>query len=133
LRSIENQAALMRHRVRQQLVGQRTAVLDALRGSGRDRGCDGSGRPTRHRLNRMLGAVENGEIVVPERIRVALAPLAAIAAIDDKLIETVNADKKARRLMTMPGVSPVIRPPSSRRLARPRPLRAAASSPLFSA
>jgi len=71
-----------------------------------------------YRLKRMLadGAAENGEIVIPERVRVALAPLAdqidaldqAIAAIDDKLIETVKADEKARRLMTIPGVGPVI-------------------------
>lgn len=67
-----------------------------------------------YRLKRMLadGADENGEIVVPERVRVALAPLAAqidaldhgIATIDDKLIETVKGDKKARHLMTIPGV-----------------------------
>ena len=67
-----------------------------------------------YRLKRMLadGADENGEIVVPERVRVALAPLAAqidaldhgIATIDDKLIETVKGDKKARRLMMIPGV-----------------------------
>ena len=31
----------------------------------------------------------------------------AIAAIDEKLIETVKADEKARRLMTIPGVGPV--------------------------
>lgn len=62
------------------------------------------------------GADENGEIVIFERVRVALASLAAqidaldqaIAAIDDKLIETVKADEKARRLMTIPGVGPVI-------------------------
>ena len=32
LRSIDNQAAVMRHRVRELLVGQRTALLNALRG-----------------------------------------------------------------------------------------------------
>jgi transposase len=32
----------------------------------------------------------------------------AIAAIDDKLIEAVKADERARRLMTIPGVGPVI-------------------------
>jgi transposase len=32
LRSVENQAAVMRHRVREQLVKQRTALLNALRG-----------------------------------------------------------------------------------------------------
>jgi transposase len=42
----------------------------------------------------------------------SFSPLAAqidaldhgIATIDDKLIETVKGDKKARRLMTIPGV-----------------------------
>jgi hypothetical protein len=32
LRSIDNQAAVTRHRVREQLVGQRTALLNALPG-----------------------------------------------------------------------------------------------------
>ena len=32
LRSVENQAELMRHRFREQLVSQRTALLNALRG-----------------------------------------------------------------------------------------------------
>jgi transposase len=32
LRSIDNQAAVMHHRIREQLVGQRTALLNALRG-----------------------------------------------------------------------------------------------------
>jgi transposase len=32
LRSSDNQVAVMRHRVREQLVGQRTALVNALRG-----------------------------------------------------------------------------------------------------
>jgi transposase len=119
LRSIDNQAAVTRHRVREQLVGQRTALLNALRGHLSEIGLVAAqGAQHAYRLKRMLaaGADENGEIVVPERVRVALAPLAAqidaldqvIAAIDDKLIETVKADEKARRLMTIPGVGPVI-------------------------
>ena len=119
LRSIDNQAAVMRHRVREQLVGQRTALLNALRGHLSEIGLVAAGGAQHaYRLQRMLadGADENGEIVIPERVRVALAPLAAqidaldqaIAAIDDKLIETVKADEKVRRLMTIPGVGPVI-------------------------
>ena len=119
LRSIDNQAAVMRHRVREQLVGQRTALLNALRGHLSEIGVvTAQGAQHAYRLKRMLadGADENGEIVIPEHVRVALAPLAAqidaldqaIAAIDDKLIETVKADEKARRLMTIPGVGPVI-------------------------
>ena len=119
LRSIDNQAAVMRHRVREQLVGQRTALLNALRGHLSEIGLVAAqGAQHAYRLKRMLadGADENGEIVIPERVRVVLAPLAAqidsldqaIAAIDDELIETVKADEKARRLMTIPGVGPVI-------------------------
>jgi transposase len=115
LRSSDNQVAVMRHRVREQLVGQRTALVNALRGHLSKIGLVAAqGAQHAYRLKRMLadGADENGEIVVPERVRVALAPLAAqigaldhgIAAIDDKLIETVKGDKKARRLMTIPGV-----------------------------
>ena len=48
LRSIDNQAAVMRHRVRELLVGQRTALLNALRGHlSRDRARGGPGRPER--------------------------------------------------------------------------------------
>ena len=115
LRSSDNQVAVMRHRVREQLVGQRTALVNALRGHLSKIGLVAAqGAQHAYRLKRMPadGADENGEIVVPERVRVALAPLAAqidaldhgIAAIDDKLIETVKGDKKARRLMTIPGV-----------------------------
>ena len=119
LRSVDNQAAVMRHRIREQLVGQRTALLNALRGHLSEIGVvTAQGAQHAYRLKRMLadGADENGEIVIPEHVRVALAPLAAqidaldqaIVAIDDKLIETVKADEKARRLMTIPGVGPVI-------------------------
>ena len=115
LRSSDNQVAVMCHRVRERLVGQRTALVNALRGHLSKIGLVAAqGAQHAYRLKRMLadGADENGEIVVPERVRVALAPLAAqidaldhgIAAIDDKLIETVKGDKKARRLMTIPGV-----------------------------
>lgn len=108
-----------RRRVREQLVGQRTALLNALRGRMSEIGVvTAQGAQHAYRLKRMLadGADENGEIVIPERVRVALSPLAdqidaldqAIAAIHDKLIETVKADEKARRLMTIPGVGPVI-------------------------
>jgi transposase len=104
--------AVMRHRVREQLVGQSPALLNAMRGHLSKIGLVAAqGAQHAYRLKRMLadGADENGEIVVPERVRVALAPLAAasdheIATIDDKLIETVKGYKKARRLMTTPGV-----------------------------
>ena len=57
----------------------------------------------------------NGEIVVPECVRVALRPLIdqidaldeTIGAIDRELEASVKTDETARRLMTIPGVGPV--------------------------
>jgi transposase len=58
----------MRHRIRERLVGQRTALLNALRGHLSEIGVvAGQGVQHTYRLKRMLadGADENGEIVVP--------------------------------------------------------------------
>ena len=79
--------------------------------------------------------------MVPERVRVALAPLTAqidaldqaIAAIDDKLIETVKGDAKARRLMTIPGVGPVIATAVVATVGEVSSFASGASSPPFSA
>ena len=56
------------------------------------------------------GFNENGEIVVPDCVRVALGPLIgqidaldeAIGAIDSELAASVKADETAKRLMTIP-------------------------------
>jgi transposase len=61
------------------------------------------------------GCDKNGEIVVADSVRAALAPLVRqIDALDDEIdqidaeIEAlVEADDTARRLMTIPGVGPV--------------------------
>ena len=61
------------------------------------------------------GVDENGEIVVPDCVRLALAPLVrqidaldeAIEAIDRELEASARTDETARRLMTIPGVGPV--------------------------
>ena len=76
LRSSDNQVAVMRHRVREQLVGQRTALVNALRGHLSKIGLVAAqGAQHAYRLKRMLAdcADENGEIVVPERSRCARA------------------------------------------------------------
>ena len=119
LRGIENQAELMRHRVRDLLSGQRTALLNALRGHLSEIGIVApQGAQHAYRLKRLLadGADENGEIVVAASVREALAPLgaeiealdAAIGEIDDELAAKAKADERARRLMTIPGIGPVI-------------------------
>lgn len=118
VRSINNQAALMRHRARELLAGQRTAALNALRGHLAEIGVVApQGVQHAYDLKRLAadGFDENGEVVVPDCVRSALRPLIgqidaldeAIAAIDRELAASVKVDETARRLMTIPGVGPV--------------------------
>ena len=118
LRSIDNQAALMRHRARELLAGQRTALLNALRGHMAEIGLVApQGAQHAYELKRLTadGFDENGEIVVPDCVRGALSPLVdqidaldeAILAIDQELAASVKANATARRLTTIPGVGPV--------------------------
>ena len=119
VRSVENQAALMRHRARELMVGQRTAALNALRGHLSEIGVVAAqGVQNANALKRLLaydGVDDDGEIVVPDCVRVALLPLVrqidaldeAIETIDRELEASAKADETARRLMTIPGVGPV--------------------------
>src|ERR1700721_529285 len=118
VRSIDNQADLMRHRTRELLAGQRTAALNALRGHLAEIGLIApQGAQHAYGLKRMAadGFNENGEIVVPDCARGALRSLVgqidaldeAIGAIDRELAASVKADETAKRLMTIPGVGPV--------------------------
>ena len=118
VRSIDNQADLMRHRTRELLAGQRTALLNALRGHLAEIGLVApQGASHAYGLKRMVadGFNENGEIVVPDCVRGALGSLVgqidaldeAIGAIDRELAASVKADETAKRLMTIPGVGPV--------------------------
>src|SRR5271166_4877564 len=118
VRSVENQAELMRHRARELMVGQRTAALNALRGHLSEIGVVAAqGVQNAYALRELAdgGADENGEFVVPDCVRLALAPLVrqidaldeAIEAIDKELQASAKADETARRLMTIPGVGPV--------------------------
>ena len=118
VRSIENQAELMRHRTRELLAGQRTSLLNALRGHMAEIGVVAA-QDAQHAydLKRLAadGFDDNGEIVVPDCVRAALRPLIgqidaldeAIGAIDTEIAASVKADETARRLMTIPGVGPV--------------------------
>jgi transposase len=118
VRTVENQSELMRHRVREALAGDRTRLLNALRGHLGEIGVIApQGAQHAHGLKRPAesGADEHGEILVPDGVRASLAPLVRqidaideeIEAIDDALKASVKADDKARRLMTIPGVGPV--------------------------
>jgi transposase len=118
VRSVENQAQLMRHRARELLAGNRTRMLNALRGHLAEIGVVAAqGVQHAYALKRLLadGADENGEVVVADCVRKALAPLvhqidaidAEIEAIDEEIKTLVKADETARRLMTIPGIGPL--------------------------
>jgi transposase len=118
VRSVENQAELMRHRARELLAGHRTGMLNALRGHLAEIGVVAAqGAQNAYALKRLLadGFDDNGEVVVPDCVREALAPLvhqidaidAEIEAIDEEIKALVKADATARRLMTIPGVGPI--------------------------
>ena len=105
----------MRHRARELMVGQRTAALNALRGHLSEIGVVAAqGVPNAYALKALVdgGVDENGEIVVPDCVRLALAPLVrqidaldeAIEAIDRELEASARTDETARRLMTIPGI-----------------------------
>ena len=103
----------MRHRARELLAGQRTSLLNALRGHLAEIGIVApQGAQHAYDLKRLIadGFDEDGEIVVPDCVRAALRPLVdqidgldeAIAAIDKELAASVKADETAKRLMTIP-------------------------------
>ena len=72
VRSIENQAELMRHRARELLAGQRTSLLNALRGHMAEIGVIApQGAQHAYDLKRLAadGFDDNGEIVVPDCVR----------------------------------------------------------------
>jgi transposase len=118
VRSVDNQAELMRHRTRELLAGQRTSLLNALRGHMAEIGVVApQGAQHAYDLKRRAadGFDDNGEVVVPDCVRAALRPLVdqidaldeTIAAIDKELVASVKADETAKRLTTIPGVGPV--------------------------
>jgi transposase len=118
VRGVESQAGLMRHRVRELLMGQRTALLNALRGHLAEIGMVAAkGVERAYELKQALqdGADADG-VVIPEVVRAALLPLAAqiealdaeLARIDAEIEAAAMADERARLLMTIPGIGPLI-------------------------
>ena len=108
----------MRHRTRELLAGNRTRMLNALRGHLAEIGVVApQGAQHAYGLKRLLtaGHDENGEILVPDSVRKALAPLArqidavdaAIGTIDDQIRAQVKGDDLARRLATIPSIGPI--------------------------
>jgi transposase len=113
VRSIVNQAVLMQHKVREMLVGQRTQLLNGLRGHLSEVGVIAA-QGTCHM--RSLGAlIHEGHADIPEAVRASLLPLVeqiahldeALKAIDGEIAAQAKADPVSSRLMTIPGIGPV--------------------------
>src|SRR5580698_3734703 len=112
IRSIDNQAVLMHHKVRELLVSQRTQLVNALRGHLAEVGiiaAQGS-----NGAYALAAAILEGDSSIPLCVRDALAPIIRelqalndeIAVSDRAIIELVKTDANARRLMSVPGTGP---------------------------
>ena len=115
IKSEQQQALLMLHRVRDQLIGQRTATINALRGHLTELGIVAAQRQAGVRqLLAIIGEVEDGRI--PPLAREVLATLAThlreleskLAALDRRLVGLTRSDEICRQLSEVPGVGPVI-------------------------
>jgi transposase len=109
------QATLMLHRVRDQLIGQRTATINALRGHLAELGIVAAQRQAGLReLMTALGEVEDDRI--PPLAREVLQTLVAhlrdlagkLAELDRRLVVMARTDPICRALAEVPGVGPVI-------------------------
>jgi len=113
VRSLANQASLMRHKVREMLVAQRTQLLNGLRGHLAEIGVIAAQGPRYARA--LADRIETGDESIPLAVSDALAPLVlqlrnldeAIASCDRAIAKMVETDATARRLMSIPGFGPV--------------------------
>lgn len=114
VRSVDNQAVLMQHKVREMLVQQRTQLLNGLRGHLAEIGIIAAQGACNMRS---LGAlIHEGHPEIPDAVRASLLPMvtqidyldSAIKQIDGDIAAQAKADPVANRLMTIPGIGPVI-------------------------
>lgn len=113
VRSIDNQARLMQHKVREMLVQQRTQLLNGLRGHLCEIGIIASQGACHMRS--LCALIFEGHPDLPETVRTSLMPLVtqigqldeAIRVIDAGIAAQAKADPVASRLMTIPGIGPV--------------------------
>lgn len=115
VKSVEQQAAMALHRVRDHLVRQRTGTINALRGHLAEHGIVASA--LRGGLNRLFALVEGEEdgglpVAMKELLCVMVAEIRAadarIAELDRKLKDSAKSDEACRRLIEVPGIGPVI-------------------------
>lgn len=113
VRSVVNQAELMRHKAREMLVAQRTQLLNGLRGHLGEVGLIAAQGP-RH-ARQLADRIEACDETIPIEVCAALAELVhqlhrldeAIDRLDKTFLAAARTDATARRLMTIPGIGPI--------------------------
>jgi transposase len=116
VKSLEQQAAMALHRVRDHLVRQRTGTINALRGHLAEYGIVAAA--LRGGLNQLFSIVqaEDDDEQLPASVKQLLRTLVAeiraadahIAELDRKLKDDAKANEACRRLTEVPGIGPVI-------------------------
>jgi transposase len=113
IRSVDNQAVLMHHKVREMLVRQRTQILNSLRGHLAEIGIIAAQGPVHGRA--LAGLLREGDASIPPTVAAALLPLvnqldrldAEIKLADIAIAKLAKADPVANTLMSIPGIGPV--------------------------
>jgi transposase len=115
VKSEAQQATLMLHRVCDQLIGQRTATINALRGHLAELGIVAAQRQAGLRqLLAVLGELDDERIpwLAREMLQLLVAQIreleAKIADLDRRLVAMTRTDPVCRSLAEVPGVGPVI-------------------------
>lgn len=113
IRSIDNQAVLMHHKVREMLVRQRTQILNGLRGHLAEIGIIAAQGPSH--AHALAGLLRQADASIPAAVAVALLPLvdqldrleAEIKLADTAIAKLAKANPIANALMSIPGIGPV--------------------------
>lgn len=114
VKSPEQQSVMVLHRVRMMLMRQRIQLSNAIRGHMAEFGLVAP--ISREGLQSLIRLVEDPDSVVPEEARVCLQLLAAqLKLLNQQILETdrrirtsARATEVGRRLMTIPGVGPLL-------------------------
>jgi transposase len=115
VKSLEQQAALALHRVRDHLVRQRTGTINALRGHLAEYGIVAPA--LRMGLNQLFSIVqaeddEHLPAAMQQLLRMLIDEIRAadahVAELDRKMKDDARADEACRRLIEVPGIGPVI-------------------------
>jgi transposase len=114
VKSEAKQASAVIFRTRDVLVGQRTQIINAIRGHLAEYGFVAPQGPSH--IERLIAQIEDPASDLPQAARAPLAVLVCVlrhlkeqtAALDTEIAARAKADEAARRLMTVPGIGPLV-------------------------